>query len=205
MGISRILLFVGKVFRRVLMMLYRPLFAAHGCHFTFDPFGAYSFSTISVGNRVSLGYRPVLIASRSHIRIGNHVMFGPEVVIMGGNHTTRHVGRFMNDVTDREKRPEDDREVVIDDDVWVGARAVILHGVTIGRGAIVGAGAVVTKSVPPYAIAVGNPARVLRFRWDVATILEHEAQLYPADQRFSREALEACRASIARSADEARR
>ncbi len=119
MGISRILLFVGKVFRRVLMMLYRPLFAAHGCHFTFDPFGAYSFSTISVGNRVSLGYRPVLIASRSHIRIGNHVMFGPEVVIMGGNHTTRHVGRFMNDVTDREKRPEDDREVVIDDDVWV--------------------------------------------------------------------------------------
>jgi acetyltransferase-like isoleucine patch superfamily enzyme len=100
------------------------------------------------------------------------------------------VGRFMNEVRDDEKRPEDDLGVHIADDVWIGTRAVILHDVRIGRGAIVAAGAVVTKSVPPYAIVAGNPARVVRFRWDVETILEHEEKLYPAENRLPKAELE---------------
>jgi maltose O-acetyltransferase len=112
-------------------------------------------------------------------------MFGPQVAVIGGRHNTSVVGRFMIDVT--EKRPEDDLGVVIQDDVWVGARAIILRGVVIGRGSIVGAGALVTKSVPPYAIVVGVPARVVRFRWDVETILEHEAALYPPEKRLTRD------------------
>ncbi len=59
-------------------------------------------------------------------------------------------------------RPE--RAVTISDDVWIGRNAVVLPGVTIGRGAIVGAGAVVTHSVPDYAIVAGVPAKILRFR-----------------------------------------
>jgi tetrahydrodipicolinate N-succinyltransferase len=96
----------------------------------------------------------------------------------------------MCDVTETEKQPEDDLGVTIADDVWVGTRAIILHGVTIGRGATVAAGAVVTKSVPPYAIVAGMPGRVLRFRWDVETILKHEEILYPAVKRFQRGELE---------------
>lgn len=180
--------------RRVLTCLYRPRFAAHGEKFWFDPMGQYTFSTISVGDDVALGEGAYLIAIRSRIRIGNHVMFGPEVTIRGGNHRTDVVGRFMKSIRDEEKRPEDDLGVVIDDDVWVGTRAVILSGVRIGRGAVVGAGATVTRSVLPYAIVVGNPARLLRFRWDVNTILEHERRLYPEAQRLPREYLEACRA-----------
>lgn len=80
----------------------------------------------------------------------------------------------MISVRDDEKRIEDDPGVVIEDDVWVGTRAIILAGVTIGRGAVVAAGAVVTKSVPPYAIVGGNPARILRMRWSEADIIEHE-------------------------------
>jgi len=80
--------------------------------------------------------------------------------------------------------------VTIGGDFWVGMRAIILHGVDIGRGAIVGAGAVVTKSVPPYAIVGGVPARVIRFRWDVETILRHEAALYTLEERMSRYELE---------------
>ena len=154
--------------------------------------GQYTFSTISVGDDVALGEGAYLIAGRSRILIGNHVMFGPEVTIRGGNHRTDVVGRFMKSIRDEEKRPEDDLGVVIEDDVWVGTRAVILSGVRIGRGAVVGAGAVVTRSVPPYAIVVGNPARLLRFRWDVNTIIEHERHLYPERQRLTREYLEAC-------------
>jgi len=60
--------------------------------------------------------------------------------------------------------------VSIGNDVWVGARAIILSGVTVGDGAVIGAGAVVTRSVPPYAIVAGNPARLLRYRFDETTI-----------------------------------
>ena len=88
-----------------------------------------------------------------------------------------------------EKTGNEDLGVVIEDDVWVGARAVILRGVRVGRGAIVAAGAVVTKSVPPYAIVAGNPARVLKFRWNPETILRHESILYGAEERLDPAAL----------------
>jgi maltose O-acetyltransferase len=137
---------------------------------------------------VNLGDRPILLASLSKIRIGNKVMFGPEVMILAGDHNTSVVGQFMYDVS--WKRPEDDRDVTIDDDVWIGSRAIILRGVVVGRGAIVAAGAVVTKNVPPYSMVGGVPARVLKFRWDVDTILRHEEMLYPPERRYSRETLE---------------
>jgi acetyltransferase-like isoleucine patch superfamily enzyme len=131
-----------------------------------------------------------LSATRSKIIIGSNVMFGPEVNVQGGNHTTTYIGRIMIDVHDKDKKPEDDLGVFIEDDVWIGCRAIILHGVTIGRGSIIGAGSVVTKSVPPYAIAVGNPARVIKFRWNTDEILSHEALLYPIEKQLSREAIE---------------
>ncbi len=171
------------------MYMYRPLFASYGRNFRFDPAGEYSFGTIHVGDDVNLGMRPTLNATRSRIHIGNKVIFGPEVVIRGGNHTTSLVGRFVCDITETEKLPTDDSDVMIEDDVWIGTRAIILHGVTIGRGAVVAAGAVVTKNVPPYAIVGGVPARVLRFRWNVETILRHEVLLYPPEERLSREDL----------------
>jgi acetyltransferase-like isoleucine patch superfamily enzyme len=185
--LAQILLLLSKIYRRLLMYCYRPLFLSHGRNFHFDPCGSYSFRTIAVGDDVFLGPEALLSASRSGIRIGNKVMFGPRVMILGGDHNTSVVGRFMKDVV--EKRPEDDKEVVIEDDVWIGAGAILLKGVTIGRGAIVGAGAVVASSVPPYAIALGVPARVIRFRWPVETILRHEERLYPPDDRLTRERL----------------
>ncbi len=160
------------------MYLLMPLFASHGVRFSFDPDGVYSFSTISVGNHVSLGARPTLVATRSRISIGNYVMFGPEVAIRGGNHRTDLIGRFMTTVRDHEKRAEDDLGVVIEDDVWVGTRAVILHGVTVGRGSIVAAGAIVTKDVPRYSIVAGVPAQVIKYRWSADAIAEHERDLY---------------------------
>lgn len=176
--------------RRLIMYCYRSRFLAHGSNFRFDPWGQYSFNTISVGDDVSLGERPILLAPRSYIKIGNHVMFGPEVTIRGGSHVIDYVGRFMKDIKDGEKRPEDDLGVVVKDDVWIGTRAIVLHGVTIHRGAVIAAGAVVNKDVPPYSIVGGVPARVLRFRWDVATILKHEEELYPPENRLLQEELE---------------
>lgn len=105
-------------------------------------------------------------------------MFGSEVTIRGGNHRIDVDGaQYMDELSDHIKRPEDDLGVIIEDNVWIGTRAVILHGVVIGRGAVVGAGSVVTKSVLPYSIAVGNSARVIRPRFSEEFIHAHEDQL----------------------------
>ena len=56
------------------------------------------------------------------------------------------------------------KPIVIEDDVWIGRRVIILPGVTIGRGSVIGAGAVVAKDIPPYSVAVGNPCKVVRNR-----------------------------------------
>ena len=181
-------LYLRKVYSRFMMYLYLPLFASHGKNVHFDPWGLYSFANITLGNDVNLSVKPILMAAESKIRIGNKVMFGPEVCVIAGDHNTSVKGSFMFDV--HVKRPQDDRDVTIEDDVWIGARAIILKGVTIGRGSVIGAGAVVRNSVPPYAIAVGNPARVICFRWNVDTILLHEASLYSPQDRLRRDQLE---------------
>ena len=176
----------GRIYGKILMCILRPLFKSHGKNFIFEPRGSfYTFRTISVGDDVYIGPFARLVSSESTITIGNKVMFGPDVIIMGGDHNMSQIGIFSRDV--HEKLPENDLPIIIEDDVWVGARAIILKGVTIGRGAIVAAGSVVTKNVPPYSIVAGVPAKVARWRWDEQTILEHEAILYSEEQRFTKD------------------
>ena len=91
--------------------------------------------------------------------IGKDVMMGPDVCIYAINHEIRRVDIPMSHQGFAPEKP-----VVISDDVWIGARAIILPGVRIGTGAVIGAGAVVTKDVPDYAVVVGNPACILKIR-----------------------------------------
>jgi maltose O-acetyltransferase len=95
----------------------------------------------------------------TRVSIGNYVMVGPEVFVIGQMHETADTsvpmveqGKVLRDVTR------------IDDDVWIGTRAVVMPGVHIASGAIVGAGAVVTKDVPPNGVVAGVPARLVRMR-----------------------------------------
>lgn len=180
--IAHAIIFCRRASRRLRMLLLRPAFKRHGANFVFDPAGDYSYATIEVGDNVFIGNGATLQASESGIVIGNKVMFGPNVTIMGGNHNTSVVGQFMFDV--KVKRPEDDEPVVIEDDVWVGAGAIVLKGVRLGRGCVVAAGAVVTRDVPPYTIAGGVPARVLSARFDAEAVISHESKLYPASRRY---------------------
>lgn len=164
-----------KVIRRLLMKLFLFRFKSHGANVIFNPFDDFSYETISVGNDVYIGPGAVFNASDSAIVIGSKVMFGPEVCIMGGDHNFSRVGEYMFDV--KEKNPEDDLAVTVCDDTWIGCRAVILKGVTIGTGAIVAAGAVVTKSVPEYAIVGGVPAKVIGMRFSAENIELHKERI----------------------------
>jgi acetyltransferase-like isoleucine patch superfamily enzyme len=92
------------------------------------------------------------------LSIGNNVLIGPHVCI----HTTNH--NYSNPKIPICRQGNTPEPVIIHDDVWIGANAVVLPGVTVGKGSVIGAGSIVTKSIPPYSVAVGNPARVVKRR-----------------------------------------
>ena len=100
-------------------------------------------------------------------------MSGPNLTIITGDHRYM-VGYFIDEIKDEDKLPENDQDVIIEEDVWCGANVTIMKGVTIGRGSIVAAGSVVTKSCPPYSIIGGVPAKVLKQKFSPSEIVEHE-------------------------------
>jgi len=93
-----------------------------------------------------------------NIVIGNNCPIGPGVVMRTANHKYLRSDRKIQD------QGHDIADILVENDAWIGANAVILSGVRIGMGAVVGAGAVVTKDVPPMAVVVGVPAKVIRYR-----------------------------------------
>ena len=126
----------------------------------------YGIKNVHVGNDVSIGERNMLMCTRAKIHIGDHVMTGPGVTMITGGHRIDIQGRPMTSITNEEKLPENDQDIIIEGDNWIGANAIILKGVTIGEGAVVAAGAVVTKDVPPFSIVGGVPARVIKMRFE---------------------------------------
>lgn len=113
---------------------------------------------ISVGNNVYIGHHTEILASEKGIKIGNNVMIAQHVILISFNHGYNKTGIPMN------LQKQSTERIEIKDDVWIGARAIILPGVTIQKGSIIGAGAVVTKSVKPYSIVGGVPAKFIKYR-----------------------------------------
>lgn len=111
------------------------------------------------------------------------------LTVRTGNHDMK-IGRYFQTITEEEKSKDLDKDVVVNEDVWIGCNVTLLSGVEIGRGAIIGACACVTKSIPPYAIAGGVPAKVIKFKWNIKQILAHESKLYPKNERFTEEELQ---------------
>lgn len=128
------------------------------------------WKNVSIGDDVFISTNCLFLTIKAKISIGNHVMFGPSVKIITGNHIVDIPGRFMTSFSDAEKRKTDDEDVVIEGDNWIGANAIILKGVTLGYGSVVAAGAVVINDVEPYSIVGGVPAKKIKMRFDNDTI-----------------------------------
>ncbi len=129
---------------------------------------------VSMGDYSSLSVNTCILTTRAKVKIGNHVMLGAGLTIVSGNHRTDVIGKYMVDVKDEEKYPDDDLDVVIEDDVWAGVGVTILKGVTVGRGSVIAAGSVVTKDVEPYSIVGGVPAKNIGKRFSEDQMREHE-------------------------------
>ncbi len=110
------------------------------------------------------------------------------LTVITGNHS-RKVGEWYTAMSATHSIDKD-QDVVVDEDVWIGANVSLLAGVHIGRGANIGSGAVVRHDVPPYAIVVGNPAKIVGFSFTPDEIIEHEKSLYQKEERLPLEDLE---------------
>lgn len=115
---------------------------------------------IEIGDNSDIGLNAFIggIGSGGEVTIGSHVMMAPEVVILTRGHHYEDTSIPMNMQGDYSSG------VIIEDDVWIGYRAMILPGVRISKGSCVGAGAVVTADVPPYSVVGGVPAKIIKRR-----------------------------------------
>ncbi|MBN2638077.1 MAG: acyltransferase [Bacteroidales bacterium] len=132
----------------------------------FNEFSLGAQSTIEDFSTINNGVGPVFIGDRTRIgmsnvligpvTVGNDVMFAQNIVLSGLNHGYADISLPPS------KQPVETKPIVVEDEVWIGANAVVTAGVTIGKHSIVAAGCVVVKDVPPYSIVAGNPGKILK-------------------------------------------
>ena len=125
----------------------------------------HRYSRIIIGNgRLVMGSEcniqsfTILAMGDAHMQIGNHVRIGPNCNLLAADH------EFTDRDTPIIRQRMVSKGLRIEDNVWIGANCVVLPGLTVGTGSVVGAGSIVTKDVPEFAVVVGNPARVIRHR-----------------------------------------
>ena len=115
------------------------------------PFGKYSYGDPSV----------IWDSSGAKLHVGKFCSIGARCSFIFANHDINTITTFPNPIRDAYSKGN----IVIRNDVWIGANVSIMAGVTIHNGAVIGANAIVTKDVPPYAIVVGNPSRIIKYRF----------------------------------------
>jgi acetyltransferase-like isoleucine patch superfamily enzyme len=120
---------------------------------------AYKESYLSIGSNTYIGEGNNIRAAGGRITIGENCLISQNITIVASNHI------ICKDLPIRKQGwSKDNNYIIIKDDVWIGAGSVILPGITIGEGAVVAAGSVVTKNIDDYAIVAGNPAKLIKFR-----------------------------------------
>lgn len=144
---------------------------------------------IYLANNIGIGPNAFISAINAKFICKGNCAIAERLTVHTGNHA-RIVGKFVTDITEANKPLGYDKDVIVEEDVWIGCNVTLLAGVTIGRGTTVAAGAVVSKSMPPYCVCGGVPAKFIKFYWTIDQILEHESKLYPEAERYSRNQLE---------------
>lgn len=169
--------------------LNRLRFGHIGKHVVLNPPFLGDTRNIYIYDYVGIGGNAHLSTPNAKIVFKGHTAVAEGLTIHTGNHA-RINGKFVTDINESNKPKGYDKDVVIESDVWIGCNVTILSGVHIGRGVTIAAGAVVNKSLPPYCIAGGVPAKPLKFYWSIDEIMEHEKQIYSQEERYTREELQ---------------
>ena len=116
-------------------------------------------SSLEIGGNTYIGEYNNIRAAGGKIVVGSNCLISQHVSIIASNHQIKREQLISEQGWDEERK-----DVTIEDDVWIGTNAVILPGISVHKGAVVAAGAIVTKDIPEYAIVAGNPARIIKYR-----------------------------------------
>lgn len=151
-------------------------------------FNIFNFNRVSVGKKSYGKLKIYMWDDLSKIKIGNFVSIGEDTkFILGGNHSTNIFSTYPFKVKYNFEKFEaySKGDIIIEDDVWIGQNVIILSGVKIGKGAVIGTGSLVAKDIPSYAICVGNPCEIVKYRFssDIIKVLE-EINLEKIDLEF---------------------
>ena len=165
---GRLLSKISRIFTRTFINLRRKFLLGPILTSKDPAYKKYDIGRFTYGTPEILVYH-----SNSKLKIGQFCSIAKDVkIFLGGNHKMNCVTTFpLREVLEGEiEKSESKGDVVIGNDVWIGYGANILSGVKIGDGSIIGANAMVTRNVEPYSIVVGNPGKVIKKRFDQATI-----------------------------------
>lgn len=157
--ISNLLFFILDILPPFLRtIIFKIIFLKFGSksYIDYTTFWRYS-KKISIGDNVSINRGCKFYASYfvkdAYIEIGNNVVIAPDVTFYSAGHNYKYCDL-----------PDIASSIIIEDYVWIGGKTIVLPGVRIGKGAVIGAGSVVSKDIPPFSIAVGNPAKIIKER-----------------------------------------
>lgn len=132
---------------------------------------------IYVGDNTQIGPHSLFWTTKARIIIGKKVLMGPHITIITGDHRTDIIGKYIADISENEKLPKCDEDVVIEDGVWLGANVTILKGVHVGKESIIAANSVLTKDVEAYSVYAGIPAKKIKNRFTIEELEKHKILL----------------------------
>ena len=154
-----------------------------------NPRNVSSLSNVYMYDNTDLGDGFVFMSHGGKFIMKKDSGASTRLTVITGNHE-RAIGEQFK-VNNRVVAKNDiEKDIIVEEDVWLGANVTLCSGVTIGRSANVGAGSVVRNNIPPYAIVMGNPAKVVGFCFTPKEIIQHELALYPEEERLPFDLLE---------------
>lgn len=181
----------GKFFSYLSHYQYKNIHKSARVYYTtvvYNPDNLYMEDNTNIDSGgVVMNSRAKLIMKRnSGAAVGLLAITGNHMSVVGKN-----IKQVTNDVKDDlDLYHEMDRDIVVEEDVWIGSHVTLLAGVTIGRGAELGSGCVVRCNIPPYSVVVGNPAKIVGFRFTPEEIINHEMLQYEEKDRLPMDLLQ---------------
>ena len=159
-----------------------------------DSAKVYNPENIIMYENARIGPNSIIMNTRANfiMKTWSAAAFGLTVVT--GNHLAVP-GLHLIQVTDKVKDELDvmhkmDKDVIVDEDTWLGSNVTLLSGAHVGRGCVIGSGTIVRGNIPPYSILIGNPAKIIGFRFTPEEVATHEAALYSPEERIDPKIIE---------------
>lgn len=153
----------------------------------------YNPSNLYMDENTNIDGGAIIMNGRARLVFKKNSGAAVGLLAITGNHMSV-VGKNLKQIANKTKDELDvnhemDKDIIVEEDVWIAARVTLLSGAHLGRGCEVGSGSVVRGTIPPYAVVIGNPAKIVGFRFTPEEIVEHEKAQYEESERLPLEVL----------------